>query len=69
MRQIHTFFKADGTEFRVRADVQVADMSAKEDWASVSASGSAYRKLVKAGPIFWGQGRFAPVRNISLSNV
>lgn len=65
MMTMHTFYRTDGTELRVRARVEVPSLPTSDDYADVVASASGYFKLLAARPLTWGNGRFAPVRNIT----
>lgn len=59
--KLHTFYRVDGSEIRVRAVVEVPPLPAVEDFAIVSVTPAAHKKLLSAGPLTWGNGRFAPV--------
>jgi hypothetical protein len=67
MYPMQTFYRTDGSELRVRALVEVPATwcGTAIDYADVTVSTSGYTKLVRAMPVTWGNGRFAPVRKIT----
>lgn len=63
--QMFTFFRPDGSEFRVRADVRFSTPAAPMDYCDVQvANETALRKFT--GEEVCGMGRFAPIRQLTV---